>query len=108
VELGERAAGLHARLPDGNAIRRLGIRWPRGDDPARGVAIAEVAADFAVVEDAVAAMRERSASGASDALTAAPLRRAALMQELFTQLGADPIDWCCLDDTGMPTAALEP
>jgi hypothetical protein len=108
VQLKERAAGLHARLPNGNAIRALEIGWPQGGDPAQGLAIAAVAADFSLVRDAVAAMRERTASGASDALAAAPMRRAALMPALFAALGADPIDWCCLDDTAMPAAALEP
>jgi hypothetical protein len=98
LELEERAGGLHARLPDGNAIRRLQIaRSPGG-------ATLTVADDFSLLRDAVAAMRE----GASDALGAAPLRRAALMPALFAALGADPIDWCCLDDTSMPAAALEP
>jgi hypothetical protein len=108
VQLEERAAGLHARLPDGNAIRQLVIRWPLGGDPAQGIAVATVADDFSMVRDAVAAMAERTASGASDALAAAPMRRAALMPALFAALGADPIDWCCLDDTAMPAAALEP
>jgi hypothetical protein len=108
VQLEERAAGLHARLPDGNAIRQLVIRWPLGRDPAQGIAVATVADDFSMVRDAVATMRERAASGASDALAAAPMRRAALMPALFAALGADPIDWCCLDDTAMPAAALEP
>jgi hypothetical protein len=103
VELEERAAGLHARLPDGNAIRRLTI----SDGPHR-VATLTVADDFSRVRDAVAVMREQTQSGASDALAAAPMRRAALMPALFAALGADPIDWCCLDDTAMPAAALEP
>jgi hypothetical protein len=107
VQLEERAAGLHARLPDGNAIRQLVIRWPLGGDPAQGIAVATVADDFSMVRDAVAAMAERTASGASDALAAAPMRRAALMPALFAALGADPIDWCCLDDTAMPAPALE-
>jgi hypothetical protein len=108
LELEERAGGLHARLPDGNAIRALAIGWSLGDDPASGVAIARVSADFVILRKAVAAVQERSASGASDALGAAPMRRVALMEELFAALGAHPIDWCCLDDTGMPAAALEP
>jgi hypothetical protein len=53
-------------------------------------------------------MRQRSASGASDALVSAPIRRAALMEELFAALDAEPITWCCLDDATMPAAALEP
>jgi hypothetical protein len=103
LDLEERAAGLQARLPDGKAIRRLTIGntdWPNLS--------LTVAADFSTVRDAVATMRERTASGASDALAAAPMRRAALMPALFAALGADPIDWCCLDDTAMPAAALEP
>jgi hypothetical protein len=108
LELRERASGLHARLPDGGAIRALAIGWPLGDDPASGVAIATVAADFVMVREAVTAMREQASRGASDAFAAAPMRRAALMPALFAALGADPIDWCCLDDTAMPAAALEP
>jgi hypothetical protein len=108
VQLEERAAGLHARLPDGNAIRALAIGWPLGGDPAHGVVVATVADDFVMVRDAVARMRQQTLSSASDALAAAPMRRAALMPALLAALGADPIDWCCLDDTAMPAAALEP
>ena len=104
VQLEERAAGLHARLPDGNTICRLMIDSNR----APGLAVVTVADDFAAVRDAVATMAERTRSGVSDALAAAPMRRAALMPALLTALGADPIDWCCLDDAAMPPAALEP
>jgi hypothetical protein len=108
VQLEERAAGLHARLPDGNAIRALKIVWPIGGDPAPGIAVATVADDFSMVHDAVAAMAEQTQSGVSDALAAAPMRRAALMPALLAALGAEPIDWCCLDDATMPAATLEP
>jgi hypothetical protein len=104
LELAERAVGLHARLPDGNAIRHLMI----DGDRAPGRAVVTVADDFALVRDAVATMAERTQSGASDALGSAPMRRAALMPALFAALDAEPIDWCCLDDTGMPATALEP
>jgi hypothetical protein len=104
LRLEERAAGLHARLPDGNAIRHLMIE----SDRASGFAVVTVADDFAAVRDAVATMAEHTQSGASDALAAAPMRRAALMPALFAALGADPIDWCCLDDAAMPAATLEP
>jgi hypothetical protein len=108
VQLQERAVGLHARLPDGDAIRALEIGWPQGGDPAPGVAVATVADDFSMVRDAVAAMREQAARGASDALSSAPMRRAALMPALLAALGADPVEWCCLDDATMPAATLEP
>jgi hypothetical protein len=108
VQLEERAAGLHARLPDGNALRALEIVWPLGKQPAQGVATVTVAGDFTLVRDAVAAMRQQAADGASDALAAAPLRRAALIPALLAALGADPIEWCCLDDASMPAARLEP
>ena len=98
LRLEERAAGLHARLPDGNAIRHLMIE----SDQAPGLAVVTVADDFAAVRDAVAAMREQAVHGAPDALGSAPMRRAALMPALFAALGADPIDWCCLDDAVMP------
>ena len=75
---------------------------------APGLAVVTVADDFAAVRDAVATMAERTRSGVSDALAAAPMRRAALMPALLTALGADPIDWCRLDDAAMPPAALEP
>jgi hypothetical protein len=102
MQLRERAVGLHARLPDGNALLRLTVSG------ATGGATLTVADDFSLVRDAVAAMRERSASGTSDALASAPIRRAALMEELFAALDAEPITWCCLDDATMPAAALEP
>jgi hypothetical protein len=103
LDLEERAAGLHARLADGKSIRRLTIR--NTDWPNLSLTVAD---DFSMVRDAVAAIAERTQGGASDALAALPMRRAALMPALFAALGADPIDWCCLDDTAMPAAALEP
>jgi hypothetical protein len=108
LQLEERVAGLHARLPDGNAIRHLAIVGSPDSDWPHRVGTLTVADDFAMVRDAVAAMEERTQSGASDALAALPMRRAALMPALFAALGVDPIDWCCLDDTRMPAAALEP
>ncbi|HEX5078478.1 MAG TPA: hypothetical protein VFV80_04955, partial [Geminicoccaceae bacterium] len=104
--LKERTAGLHARLPDGRAIRQLTIEGLSGEGPHR--VTLTVADDFSLVLDAVAAMREQARSGVSDALAPAPMRRAALMPALFAVLGAEPIDWCCLDAAGMPAAALEP
>jgi hypothetical protein len=105
LDLEERAAELHARLPDGKAIRSLtiGSRDWRND-----VVTATIADDFAMVRDAVATMRQQTADGASEALAAAPMRRAALMPALFAALGADPVYWCCLDDANMPAARLEP
>ena len=105
LQLKERAAGLHARLPDGKAIRSLTIG---SSDWRNDVVTATIADDFSMVRDAVATMRQQTADGASDALATAPMRRAALMPALFAALGADPIDWCCLDDTAMPAATLEP
>jgi hypothetical protein len=107
LRLAERAAGLHARLPDGNAIRYLVIHW-LGGGPGQGVASVTIAQDFQLVHGALATMQERPQSSASDALGAAPFRRAALMPALLAGLGAEPIKWCCLDDTAMPAAALEP
>jgi hypothetical protein len=108
LQLEERAAGLHARLPDGRTIRHLAIEGSPGSDWPHRVATLAVADDFALVRIAVAAMRAQAARGASDALAMAPLRRAAVMPALFAALGADPIEWCCLDATAMPAAALEP
>jgi hypothetical protein len=108
LELEERSAGLHARLPDGRTIRHLTIEGAPDSDWPQRVATLTVADDFALVRNAVAALRAQAARGASDALALAPLRRAALMPALFAALGADPIDWCCLDATAMPAAALEP
>jgi len=62
-----------------------------------------VAEDFAPVEAALRALQEQG----SDALSARPLRRAAVMPALLEQLGAEPIAWCCLDDAGMPPARPE-
>ncbi len=108
LELQERSAGLHVRLPDGRTIRHLAIEGAPDSDRPQRVAKLTVAGDFALVRNAVAAMRAQTARGASDALALAPLRRAALMPALFAALGADPVEWCCLDATAMPAAALEP
>ena len=107
LELEERSAGLHARLTDGNAIRELELAWSSGEEDGAGAfparAAATVAEDFAAVEAALRALQEQG----GDALSAQPLRRAAVMSALFEQLGAQPIAWCCLDDAGMPPARPE-
>jgi hypothetical protein len=106
LALAERSAGLHARLTDGNALRRLEFAWRAADEAPEsfaGRATVTVAKDFAALEAALAALQEQG----SDALSDRPLRRAALMPALLAQLGAEPIAWCCLDDAGMPPARLE-
>jgi hypothetical protein len=107
LDLEERSAGLHARLTDGNAIRALELAWSAsaeaGADEFPARAAATVAEDFAPVEAALRALQEQG----SDALSARPFRRAAIMPALFEQLGAEPIAWCCLDDAGMPPARPE-
>lgn len=111
--------GLHARRADGNAIEHVSIRWrdPEHDAGVRhsspryrtlsGDAVVTVTNDFSLVHAALAEMVERTVTGGMDVFSAKPFRRAALMQALFTQLGMRPIEWCCVDVTGLPTAMLD-
>ncbi len=64
--------------------------------------------DAAAIEAAIGRIRDRSRRGTSDALSAKPFRRAAIMQALEAELPAElqiaPAARCCLEETGLPAA----
>jgi len=70
-------------------------------------ALLTVSNDFAAVEEAIESMLKDSIAGRIDAFSDRPFRRASLMPALFERLGVPPLDWCCLDTSGMPPPALE-
>lgn len=126
LTLGRKSTALRVRRPDGALLERLEVAWEAGEDgetgagggpaPAAGMpaagtwageAVAFFVDDFAAAEAAVEALAARTARGESDALAAAPFRRAAVLPELFEELGAEPLEWCCLDDAHLPPPVLE-
>lgn len=113
LELAEKASGLHVRRADGDALEELRLSWESdGGGSAKdlvGRAELVVRGDFAPVRAAVEALRRRTETGESDALSGKPFRRAVVMRELLAELGAAAGDepWCCIDASGMPPAVLQ-
>jgi len=105
LELRAASTGLHARLTDGNALEPIELSWDEGAANAlHGDVLIDASNDFAPITAAVGTLVADTASGASDALTARPFRRAVLLRPLFERLDMEPVLWCCLDTRGMPPA----
>jgi hypothetical protein len=98
-------SGLHARRADGNAVERISMSW-REDDP-KAEAKVVFLADFSAAAAAVETLAASTRSGASDAFSSMPFRRAAILKPLFAELGI-PTVACCLDDADLPPPLLEP
>jgi hypothetical protein len=63
--------------------------------------------DAAVLEAAIHRMADPGQQGHSDALSAQPFRRAAIMQALASELAMPPMARCCLEDAGLPPVRLD-
>ncbi|HTS52041.1 MAG TPA: hypothetical protein VMH26_02105, partial [Burkholderiales bacterium] len=102
--------GLAARLPDGRALGSVAIRWSAGarqaqsSKPVEARFEAVVVDDFAFVRQAV----DRLLAKQPALFDNVPLARANLMRALFSELGMRERSWCCIDDTDMPPAMLDP
>jgi len=104
--------GRRARRGDGSVLKGLQLTWrPAAENGARASgaarALLTVSNDFAAVEEAIESMLKDSIAGRIDAFSDRPFRRASLMPALLERLGVPPLDWCCLDTSGMPPPALE-
>ena len=98
---------LHARMADGNALKRVLVSWS-GHLPMEnsaetstldGRGMLELEQDFPLLRQAVAGLGE-------DALSPRPLRRAAVLRGLQANLGMPALDTCCIDAGGLPPALL--
>ena len=107
---------FHARWADGKALSNLTIGWadsgqgavyPSHQSSFSGNAEMTTMDDFSLVHNAVSVMAGQTDSGEVDAFSSKPFRRASAMKVLFVQLGMAPLKWCCVDDLGMPPAALD-
>jgi hypothetical protein len=84
--------GRRARLPSGNAVERIDLRWSK---EGQGEATITVSEDFAPLRDAILAL------GADNALLSArPFARANVM----AALALNAQQWCCTQPTGFPVA----
>lgn len=97
--------GLRARLSDGRAIERASLSWER--KAARGDLEVVLADDFTAVANAIEDVAADSEAGRSDAFSARPIRREAVMRALLGKLGRQLPAWCCSEDSGMPAAATD-
>ncbi|HEX9593203.1 MAG TPA: hypothetical protein VGB12_07655 [bacterium] len=104
----------HARGADGNAIEGLEVVWenPRSAviaadlPPATvGHAVLTVAEDFPAVAAVLDVLAE--AGDAGDALSSQPFRRATVLEALHTGLGMGALQACCVEDSGLPPAAVD-
>ena len=102
--------GRRARRGDGSVLKGLQLMWrPSAENGARAPGAARaltVSNDFAPVEEAIESMLKDSIAGRIDAFSDRSFRRAS-HPALFERLGVPPLDWCCLDTSGMPPPALE-
>lgn len=109
--------GVHVRRSDGNAIETVRLQWIAPQSGANvpvnsvrranGTAVITVMEDFAPVRDAVAAMQDRTRDGTTDALSAAPFRRAAVLSTLERKLAMPSRSWCCLESRSKDTIAID-
>ena len=107
LTLTQKPSGLHARRLSGNAVTGLTFRIERAatrdTHPERtGAATVSVVQDFETVHRAIDAVTADTLSGATDALARRPFRRASVLKALFARLGLPAMEWCCIDDDGMP------
>jgi hypothetical protein len=102
--------GLEARLSDGRAVERVEMRWLAETPEAKQSRPLEVTVEVTVIDDFGLARRavDRLLANQPALFDGAPLARASLMRALFSELGMTERSWCCIDDTGMPPAALDP
>src|SRR4026209_1931620 len=84
--------GRRARLPSGNAVERIELRW---SNEGQGEATITVSEDFAPLRDAVLAL-----GADSTLLSARPFARANVM----AALAHNAQQWCCAQPTGFPAA----
>lgn len=102
--------GLEPRLRDGRALESVEIRWPAGTPETNRSNPIEVRLkvilldDFALVRQAV----DRLLAQQPALFDEVPLARARLMRALFSELGMAERSWCCVDDTDMPSPAMDP
>ena len=98
------AGGLGARTQAGHRLQRLRFEW---HDDSSGRASLEVLEDYHPIAAAIDAMIEETSGGRSDALSAKPFRRRAVLQALHRHLGMPALQWCCEDDDWMAPIEAE-
>ena len=106
-ELG-RHPRLNARLPTGELISEIVLKWPQSDDfdANSGSITLTVLNDIGRLRMAVESLVEQSDIGLSDSLTNEAFRRSALLPPLLEFLGMAPLAWCCLDDDKFPPVQI--
>ena len=96
---------IHARLTDGQVLQNLTLRWnelaaekvgPSEElrrHPDNGISILSVVDDLAPLRAALITLVQQTEIGMDDALSDKPIRRGALMQALFAQMGIKSYQW---------------
>jgi hypothetical protein len=92
------------RTPDGRAIESMALRWSPGG---AGAGVVVLRDDFTAVSGAIARLAGGTLDGRLDAFAPRPFQRARVLAALFDELGMARARWCCLDDRGMPAAAVD-
>ena len=101
---------LNLRLPNGNAVGKFILQWPAStasSDTLEASGQLNVLDDFSFIDTAINAMENDTLQHNGDALSDKPFRRVSIMSALSKSLILPGGDWCCLDDSGMPEAALD-
>ncbi len=116
LRLHHRRTGLHARLPNGNALEHVELRWTHSAStdnvlhpvPAQprfsGDAILSVMDDFTLVRTAVA---ELSNLKEQNPFSSTPFRVTRTMRALFSRLGVVVDKNACCEELRMPAARVD-
>lgn len=100
------ASGLSVRLADGTRVAALDLDWAddAGNPTGRfvGTGTVRLSRESSLLTHAVERLAGATRQRKTDALSALPFRRAAVLAAMLESLGAAPDDWCCLDTAGMP------
>ncbi len=117
LRLHHRRTGLHARLPNGNALAHVELRWTHSTSTGNGLhpipaqprfggdAILSVMDDFTFVRTAIAELSNRKEQ---NPFSPGPFRATHAMRTLFSWLGfVVDKDVCCNEAMRMPVAMVD-
>ena len=91
---------FHPRIDDGRRLESISLTW-EGSELTRDLIGSQahvsftIVDDFSPIENAIEAMVRETLSGRSDALSAKPFRRQAVVSDLNRHLGMPALKWCC-------------
>lgn len=111
LEVAQNGSGMRPRRADGSAVESITLSWSEASGRGArsslrsdfgGTVAVQVVDDFFPVRLAIDELAREAVAGRFDGFSSKPFRRAALMSALYERLGMPALQWCCIDDRGMP------